>query len=51
MRKWTFVVAALFQLAGAGCNKDEAAPTQATPAASERFTPTGPYSVSRGWKA
>jgi urea transport system substrate-binding protein len=34
MRKWTFVVAALFQLAGAGCNKDEAAPTQATPAAS-----------------
>jgi urea transport system substrate-binding protein len=34
MRKWTFVIAALFQLASAGCNKEEAASTQAAPATS-----------------
>jgi urea transport system substrate-binding protein len=38
MRKWTFVPAALLLLASASCNKEEAAPTQSTPAASASAT-------------
>src|SRR5450432_1684447 len=34
MRKWTFVLAAFFQLVGAGCNKDEPTAAPSTPAAS-----------------